>query len=118
MRRTPVLSAILAAALAGSVAATGVVATGAAAPAPVTAKITGFGPKVVTVKRGAVVRWRNADRQDHNAVALTKIRGRSAFTSGAATTRHFRAEAPARPGRYRYVCAVHPLTMRGVLVVR
>ncbi len=119
MRRTPVLSAILSATVAASVAAGGAVSGGAAAPAPIiTAKIQGFAPKVVTVKRGALVRWRNADRQDHNAVALRRIGGRSAFSSGAPRTGDFRARAPRKPGTYRYICSVHPLTMKGTLVVR
>jgi plastocyanin len=118
VRRAPVLSAVLAATVAASVAAAGVVSTGAAATAPVTARIAGFGPKVVTVKKGAAIRWRNADRQHHSAVALTKIRGRSAFTSGAPRTTDFSATAPSRTGTYRYICGVHPLTMRGTLVVR
>lgn len=119
MRRTPVLSVILAAAVAaGGVAGTGVAATTGSSSRPIKAQIKGFAPKTVTVKRGAVVHWRNADKQHHNAVALSKIRGRSAFSSGAPTKGNFRAKAPAKAGAYRYICSVHPLTMKGTLLVK
>lgn len=119
MRRTPILSVILAATVAaGAVAGTGLAARPGSAAKPIVAKIKGFGPKTATVPRGALIRWRNADGRPHNAVALRKIRGRSAFTTGAPVTRDFRARAPRRRGTYRYICSVHPLTMKGTIVVR
>lgn len=118
MRRAPLLSVILAATVAaGAVVGTGVAATGSASQ-PISAKIKGFAPKTVTVKRGATVNWRNADKEQHNAVALSKIGGKTAFSSGAPTTGNFTAKAPRKAGTYRYICSVHPLTMKGTLVVR
>lgn len=119
MRRTPLLSVMLAASVAAAgVVGTGVAATTGSAAKPISAKIAGFAPKSVTVKKGVTVNWRNADKQQHNAVALSKIAGRSAFTSGAPTTGNFSAKAPRKAGTYRYICAVHPLTMKGTLVVK
>lgn len=118
MRRSAMLCALLAVTVAASAGSAGVPDMAEAAPVPIRASIKGFAPKVVKVKRGAVVRWRNSDGRPHNAVSLKAVRGRSLFTSGALTPRNFRARAPRRPGRYPYICTEHSLTMRGVLVVR
>lgn len=131
MRRTPLLAAatlagaaLLAAAAGGTPAkepprthAGPAVAALAGAPR-VTAQVGGFRPARIVVGRRALVRFRNLDGFTHNAAAVRRIAGRRAFRSGRPTTGPFRVRAPARPGAYRYVCEVHPLTMRGTLVVR
>jgi plastocyanin len=77
----------------------------------------GFLPARVVVRPGARVFFRNADRLLHTATAVTLVRGRPAFSSGAPTRGAFSVIAPRRPGAYRYICVVHGF-MQGVLVVR
>lgn len=85
---------------------------------PINARIAGFAPRTVTVAPGALVRWRNVDGRPHNAVSLRRIGPRSAFRSGDPVPGNFQVRAPRRRGSYSYICAVHPLTMRGTVIVR
>lgn len=120
MRRTPILCVLVAASLA-SAAVVGPGLAGTPKPkasATVTAKIAGFGPAKVTVRPGARLTFRNTDGEDHNAVSTKRLAGKSAFTSGAPTDGDFRAKAPRTKGTYRYICQVHPLTMKGTIVVK
>jgi plastocyanin len=120
MRRAPVISCLLAAAgLAAAAALAGAASPPGSAANPIratTSATAGFSPRVVTVRPGAVVRFRNVDRARHNAVHYV-VSGRPRFSSGPPTRGDFRLRAPVRPGRYDYVCRVHGF-MRGVLVVR
>jgi plastocyanin len=69
-----------------------------------------FKPATLTVKRGDVVRWHNADPVPHTATAS------GAFDSGSiAAGATWRYEA-VKKGHFDYVCAFHP-TMKGTLVV-
>lgn len=121
MRRSiPLCVAAASAALIAPVAgpATGAAPAGSAAnPIRATTSTTkGFAPKAVTVRPGAVVRFRNVDGARHSAVH-DAVTGRPAFTSGRPTRRDFRITAPSRPGTYSYICGVHGF-MRGTMVVR
>lgn len=131
MRRTltfltvAALSAALAAGAAGGSPAKDGAPTGAGpavatadATKTVAARIRGFAPRRIVVSGRTLVRFRNVDGALHNAVASRKIAGRSAFTSGAPRPGAFSFRAPRRKGTYAYICEVHPLTMRGTVVVR
>jgi plastocyanin len=73
-----------------------------------------FTPSRLTVRRGSSVTWRFLDGPTfHNVRFLTrrKVKGSRDSRTGSFTTR-FRT-----PGRYRYHCTLHPLVMKGVVVV-
>lgn len=73
-----------------------------------------FAPSRVTVRRGSVVTWRFLDDPTfHNARFVTKrtVKGSRDRRTGSFAKR-FR-----NPGRYRYRCTLHPLVMKGVVVV-
>lgn len=121
MRKPMVLSSlVLSAAMAAS--AVGVATSASppgtkANPIKATTSVTkGFAPKRVTVKPGARVYFKNVDKARHSAVEQT-FGKRPAFSSGAPTTKNFTLKAPAKPGSYTYICAVHGF-MNGTLVVR
>ena len=121
MRRRTILAAVAASAsLAAGVAglASGAAPAGSAAnPIRATTSTTkGFSPKTVTVRPGAVVRFHNVDHARHSVIQDAVI-GRPAFTSGRPTRKDFRITAPAKPGRYSYICKVHGF-MRGTLIVK
>ena len=70
-----------------------------------------YAPETITVARGETVTWTNEDPADHT---VTDEGGLFASeTLGGGDT--FRARFD-RPGRHRYVCALHP-AMRGTVVV-
>lgn len=133
MRRAPMILIVAAASLTLGVAVTAAGGTPAkqappadatpavattAATKTVVARIRGFAPKRLTVAKGTMVRFRNADRASHNAVATRKIGRKSAFTSGAPVSGAFSIRAPRRAGAFAYICQVHPLTMKGTIVVK
>lgn len=120
MRRGTTLSGIaVAAALAAAAAglASGAPPVGSASnPVLVRKSRThGFSPAVATVAPRAVVHFRNVDGRKHSVVQKTS--GTPLFISGPPTRHDFTVRAPARAGRYAYVCLVHPF-MHGTLVVR
>ena len=69
-----------------------------------------FKPATLTVKRGDVVRWHNADPVPHTATA------KGTFDSGSIAAGATWQYTAAKKGRFDYVCAFHP-TMKGTLVV-
>jgi len=69
-----------------------------------------FKPATLTVKRGDVVRWHNADPVPHTATAKGTFD--SASIAAGATWQY----TAAKKGRFDYMCAFHP-TMKGTLVV-
>lgn len=69
-----------------------------------------FTPATVTVKRGERVVWVNKDLFPHTVTAP------KGFDSKPIAANAQWTYAPAKPGRYDYVCTLHP-TMKGVLVV-
>lgn len=122
MRRTSVISTLVAAgALAGALAgvATGAGVAGSAAN-PVratTSPVRGFAPATVVARPGARVHVRNVDRARHNIIEDRPGGGRARFRSGAPTTRDFTVRVPTRAGTYTFICQVHGF-MRGTLRVR
>ena len=90
------------------------IGSASAAPALHTVTIDGFEfhPAEITVSKGDVVVWVNKDPVPHTATAP-----RTAFDSGtinAGSSFRFTATSP---GRFDYVCTLHP-TMKGALIVR
>ncbi len=83
-----------------------------AAPATHTVAIDAFEfkPATLTVKRGDVVRWHNADPVPHTATA------KGTFDSGSIAAGATWQYTAAKKGRFDYICAFHP-TMKGTLVV-
>ena len=107
---------------------------GFAAPSAVAAAgsgrplITIFGylarPRTVSVKPGVPVTWRNADVVDHQIAANDGsfgpllLPGRTAGPNGATNPEGSRASVTFdEPGRYDYVCTIHPW-VTGTVVVR
>jgi plastocyanin len=86
---------------------------------PIGAEATSpFMPSKITVKPGQVVYFKNMDGAPHNAVSLTKIGSKVAFTSGSPTTSgSFKFKAPMKKGTYKFHCQVHSV-MTGTLVVK
>ena len=109
MRRSAVISCLLAAAgPAAAAALSGAAAGPESAASPIratTSTAAGLSPRVVTVRPGALVRSRNVDRARHNAVHDV-VSGRPRFRSGPPTRRDFAVRA-LRPGRYDHACGVH-----------
>ena len=81
-----------------------------------TVRVDGFSfkPRLLSVPRGATVRWRFRDDRIHDA---TVVRGPRGFAT--ATVRH-RTEQQrlAVPGEYRLYCSIHPVLMSQVVKVR
>lgn len=81
-----------------------------AAPGAVEARDFSFAPAAIEVAPGTEVRWTNTGEQIHN------VRGPGFFSEAIAAGESF-AHRFDRPGRYRYVCTLHPATMRGMIAV-
>src|SRR4051812_5242381 len=84
---------------------------GPAAAPPGTVQISGFRFSAATVRRGATVTVTNRDSVDHTVTADA-----GGFNAKAPGDRSIAFRAPARPGPYRFHCAIHP-EMTGTLVV-
>jgi plastocyanin len=73
-----------------------------------------FEPSLLSVPRGATVRWRFGDNRIHDA---TVVRGPRGFAT--ATVRYRTEEQRLRvPGDYRLYCSIHPVLMSQVIRVR
>jgi plastocyanin len=70
-----------------------------------------YAPATLRVPVGATVRWTNEDSAPHTASAAN-----GSFTSPTLRLRQGYSTRFTRPGRYAYLCALHP-GMRGVVVV-
>ncbi|TYB44117.1 cupredoxin domain-containing protein [Actinomadura chibensis] len=92
--------------------------SGSSAPAAPVAgnavSIKGFAfvPATLTVHAGATVTWTNDDEEPHTVTSGTGPL-RSPAMDAKATYRH----RFARPGRYDYICTIHPF-MHGTVVVK
>jgi plastocyanin len=86
--------------------------TSAASPPSHTITIEGmqFSPQTLTVKRGDRVVWVNKDLVPHTATAA------KVFDSRSMPPKASWSYVARKPGRYNYVCTLHP-TMKGTLVV-
>lgn len=69
-----------------------------------------FSPATLAVRRGDQVVWVNKDLVPHTATAA------KAFDSGTVAPGKSWRMTATKPGRYEYVCTLHP-TMKAVLVV-
>jgi plastocyanin len=100
--------------LAACAAASLTAAQVAAAPAPVTVKISNFtfAAPTITVAPGTTVTWINDDDIPHTVVADDK-----AFRSKVLDTGDRFAFTFTTAGRYGYFCSIHP-HMTGVVVVK
>ncbi len=85
-----------------------------AATRVVKAKDIDFSPDSVTVRRGATVSWRFLDSTQHNV----QSRGKRRFRGSGDRRRGTHKVRFRKAGRYAYVCTIHPLSMKGVVVVR
>ena len=70
-----------------------------------------FDPADTTVKAGQAVTFDNRGEQIHN------VRGQG-FFSEALTAGESYSHRFATPGRYPYLCTLHPASMRGVITVQ
>lgn len=99
------------------VAVLGLVTNDAAPSAPAgpgEVQIAGFayGPEALTVASGSTVTWRNADATPHTVDSTAGPELRSGEIAGGDTFE----QTFSTPGRYEYVCAIHP-SMQGIVEV-
>ncbi len=93
-------------------------ALGAApSPAPPPAAVVrvkdfAYHPPALTVAPGTTVRFVNEDGEAHTVTAVDRSFDSGGLDTGDAWTHVF-----AKPGIYRYFCALHPF-MKGAIVVR
>lgn len=95
--------------------------TAGAGAAVVEIKHFEFVPAQITVPRGSVVRWVNADVANHQVTTGVPDGGRARPDGRVASPLLFRGDgfstSFATPGEHPYYCGVHPF-MRGTIVVR
>ena len=73
-----------------------------------------FEPSLLSVPRGATVRWRFRDDRIHDATLVRGPRGfATATVRGRAQEQRFKV-----PGEYRLYCSIHPVLMSQVIKVR
>jgi plastocyanin len=70
-----------------------------------------FSPAMVTVKVGTTVTWTNGDQDSHTATATG-----GAFRSPTLNTGDTFRYTFTRPGRYEYLCTIHPFMTATVVV--
>lgn len=94
--------------------ALGLAPTAGAATRVVKVKDIVFTPSKIGVRRGTTVAWRFLDITQHNV----QSRGRRRFGGSKDMRRGTHRVRFRKAGRYRYACSIHPLTMKGLVVVR
>jgi len=91
-------------------------ASTAAARTTVTIKDIQFSKDTVRVSPGAVVIWKDADSNvSHNVTSKGEDRFASSDTLQSGDSHRVRFR---QSGNYRYVCTIHPASMRARIVVR
>ena len=77
-----------------------------------------FVPKSATVSTGAPIRWENPTPTEHTATHVGCLEDGEpcAFDSGIVLPNDTYTLPGLAPGRYQYVCRIHPI-MHGVIVV-
>jgi plastocyanin len=77
-----------------------------------------FVPKSATVSTGAPIRWENPTPSEHTAthVGCLEDGERCAFDTGVVLPNNTYTLPGLAPGRYPYVCRIHPI-MHGVIIV-
>ena len=73
-----------------------------------------FRKRAITIQSGDRVRWVWVGREPHD---VTVTRGPRKFHSRTKRSGRYRKRLFAR-GTYRYICTVHPIDMRGKVVVK
>jgi plastocyanin len=73
-----------------------------------------FDPPLVSIPRGATVRWRFRDDRIHDA---TLVRGPRGFATPTVRNRS-ESQRFTVPGEYRLYCSIHPVLMSQVVRVR
>jgi plastocyanin len=68
-------------------------------------------PASATIRQGETMTFSNEGEQIHN------VRGVGFFSDGLAGGERY-SHRFAKPGRYPYLCTLHPTTMRGVITVK
>jgi plastocyanin len=71
-----------------------------------------FAPSETTVSAGQTVTWTNEGQADHT------VKGRGFFSSKALGNGEEFSHRFTKPGRFAYLCTLHPGQMRGTVVVR
>jgi plastocyanin len=82
--------------------------------ARVVVKNFAFDPPLVSIPRGATLRWSFRDRFIHDA---TVVRGPRGFATATVRNRDERHRFTV-PGEYRLYCSIHPVQMSQVVKVR
>jgi plastocyanin len=103
------------AALGVTTGATGCGSSGGGAKSPATDVAVAdfsFAPSETTVRAGQTVTWTNDGQVDHTVKGPGFFSAR-AFGHGARFSHRF-----TKPGRFAYLCTLHPTQMRGTVVVR
>jgi plastocyanin len=70
-----------------------------------------FSPAIVTVKAGTTVTWTNRDQDSHTATAMS-----GPFHSPTLNTGDSYRYTFTTPGRFEYLCAIHPFMTATVVV--
>lgn len=70
-----------------------------------------FGPKTITVKKGAVVTWINKDSAPHNVVNDSGVFSSNILSNGQSFSFTFN-----NVGTYSYICSLHPSMTAEVVV--
>jgi plastocyanin len=109
-----VLAGFALASLAGGCGSSGGTSEGGAETSATAVKVAdfSFAPSETTVTAGQTVTWTNDGQVDHT------VRGRGFFSAKALGTGDSFSHRFAKPGRFPYVCTLHPSQMRGSVVVR
>jgi plastocyanin len=105
------LSVVAAALVAAGPTASPADTTAPSPAATVTIADFAFKPATLTIHAGQSVLWVNKDGDAHTATAVDK-----SFDSGGLDTNEHWQHTFTKPGRYAYICALHPY-MKGTIVV-
>ena len=89
-------------------------------------KLVAFSPDELEIDAGTTVTWSNEDPGGHTVTSGEVEQGTSSvsqqpdgrFDSGTLAGGDSFEQTFDEPGEYRYFCALHPATMRGVINVR
>jgi plastocyanin len=69
-----------------------------------------FTPKLIDVKPGQTVTWKNQGQTTHN------VKGKGFFSNALDPGKEYSFRF-SKPGRFSYLCTLHPTLMRGTVVV-
>ena len=103
-------------ALAVSMLSAALPASGApAADAPQTNSVVmknfDFSPMSLTIKAGSSVTWKNLDGEPHTVTSVDGL-----FRSGALDQNDSFTFKFDKPGKYKYLCSIHPRMMAAIIV--